>query len=324
MSSQEEEAEEARALVPASSCAADAGGGGDETDPDMPDLVDQDGGGMPNFSELLGPDCVIKRVDKDKKVIGGANAADMQHELMTRASAQKRLGACAEHVKDMSWQRKLGWALDLKDRANEFYTASSFEEAARLYNDCLVALDLEGTEEQVEEVKTKLQLPVCTNLGACMLEMGQNARCVEICDIAISVDPGCPKALYRRGLAQYRLGNHVAARPDFEAALTFIQAGRKDSGKHTQERKDLDNLEKRVLVYLHHIRSFSQQERSSCKRMFEEQKEKSLYEDRPGAKAAQDDEPIDDSDEALDAAIARVKGGWCCSPCRRGAREKTS
>merc|ERR1719203_1072907 len=138
---------------------------------------------------------------------------------MTRASAQKRLGSCAEHVKDMSWQRKLDWALDLKDRANEFYAKSNFDEAAKLYNDCLVALDLDGTEAESKDVAHKLQLPVCTNLAACMVEMGQNARCVEICDMALAVDAHRVKAQYRRGLARYRMGNHVAARRDFEGAL---------------------------------------------------------------------------------------------------------
>jgi len=88
---------------------------------------------------------VIKRVDKDKNVLSTAQPEDMQEEMMTKAAAQKRLGACADHVQNMNRQEKLAWALDLKDRANELYFANSFEEASKLYNDCLVALDFDGT-----------------------------------------------------------------------------------------------------------------------------------------------------------------------------------
>lgn len=288
-----------------------------------------------NFAELLGPECVIKRVDKDQKVIGHAKPEDMQRELMTRASAQKRIGACAEHVKDMSRREKLEWALELKDRANEFYSVSKFEEAAKLYNDCLVAIDLEGCEEDVQEVKRKLQLPVCTNLAACMIEMGQYLPCVEVCDIALSVEPTSCKALYRRGLARYRLGDHCTARPDFEAALEAVRAQRAeatassgDAAQADAEEKSLADLERRVVIYLSHIRRFSAQERTACKRMFEatagEGGGEGLYADRPGARAEVPEEagPIDDSDEAIEAALRRARGSWSCCPCRRGAQKE--
>jgi len=282
-----------------------------------------------NFAELLGPDCVIKRVDKDKNVIGGAKPEEFQQELMSRAQSQKRLGACAEHVKGMSRQDKLAWAVDLKDRANEFYAQSSFEEAARLYNDCLVALDLDGTEEEVREVQFKLQLPICTNLAACMVEMGQYSRVAEICEIALSVDPNCCKALYRRGLARYRIGDHNSARPDFEAALQGITKRRESGELAGDEVRSFSDLQRRIVVYLGHIRRFTAEERQACKRMFERGTaddrggggDGGLYADRPGARVEDDGDggPIDDSDDALDSALARARGDWTCCPCRRRA-----
>ena len=56
---------------------------------------------VPNFAELLGPHCVIQRVDKDKNVLGTAEPEEMRRELTSRAGAQRRLGACAEHVKEI-------------------------------------------------------------------------------------------------------------------------------------------------------------------------------------------------------------------------------
>lgn len=43
-------------------------------------------------------------------------------------------------------------------------------EAAQLYNDCLVALDFDDDEAQNLEARQKLQLPICTNLAACLIE----------------------------------------------------------------------------------------------------------------------------------------------------------
>lgn len=272
---------------------------------------------MPSFRELLGPDCVIKRVDKDKNVLGHANPEEMENELMTRASAQKRIGACADHVKGMKRDEKLRWALDLKDRANEFYSSSNFDEASKLYNDCLVALDMEGSPEQNAEVATKLQLPVCTNLAACMIEMGRYDRCIEICNLALSVDPQCAKALYRRGLAHYRLGEHKRAGPDLEAALARLREQR-EGGDGQAEAAGLEDLERRVVVYLGHIRRFNAQERARCQKMFD----RPLYKDRPDA---ENNKQLDDSDAAIEAMLAERRGTCCpCRCSRRAQKEKTS
>jgi len=272
-----------------------------------------------NFADLLGPDCVIRRVDKDRRFLCEAKPEEMQRELMTRAATQKRLGACAEHVKAMGRDEKIRWAVGLKEQANQFYQNNQFEEAARLYNDCLVALDFEGSDEQNKEVAEKLQLPVCTNLAACTIEMGRYDRCIDICNIAISVDPHCAKAYYRRGLAYYRLGNHMSARPDFEAALREAQTQR-DGLAYGEEPRALADVVRRATVYINNIRSFSAKERERCEKMFDQQT-KSLYEDRPGAKPesesrVEEDFVIDDSDEAIEEALAQARGD-CCRCCRR-------
>eukprot|EP00927_Polykrikos_kofoidii_P021818 TRINITY_DN20548_c0_g1_i1.p1 TRINITY_DN20548_c0_g1~~TRINITY_DN20548_c0_g1_i1.p1 ORF type:complete len:376 (+),score=78.87 TRINITY_DN20548_c0_g1_i1:142-1128(+) len=299
-----------------------------------------------SFRDLLGPDCVIKRMDKDRNIMCEAKPEEMQHEMMTKAAAQKRLGACAEHVKNMSRKEKLDWALDLKDRANEFYAANNFDEASKLYNDCLVALDLSGTEEENADVAQKLQLPVCTNLAACMIENGRYWRCIEICDIALSVDSKNVKALYRRGLANYRMGNHAKAQPDFEAALRYVSAklaevsvepkktnvesrtkaadggSTKNDVKLTEaeeELRSLNDVKRRVTVYLLHIREFSAKEKQSCQRMFE----RDLYSDRPGVSDKDAEPQIDDSDEAIEMAIRDARDvGICC--CRRRPKPKQS
>jgi len=301
---------------------ADADADADEVEADVDDQgSEEEAASSPSFADILGPDCVIQRMDKDRKVQGTAKPDEMQHELMTRASTQKRIGACAEHVKNMSREEKLSWALELKDRANVFYTSCNFEEAAKLYNDCLVAMDFGDSEAEKREVQRKLQLPVCTNLAACMIEMGLYVRCIEMCDIALSIEPDSSKAVYRRGLAHYRLGDHESARPDLEKALRLIdaQASEMPEAGGEDDARSRDDLRRRVLAYLVHIRSFSQKERTACRRVFERVADEPLYADR--ANPSEEAPQIDDSDEAIDAALQRIRrNDWRCCPCRR--REK--
>lgn len=279
------------------------------------EVGDYDAGGVPNFAEILGPHCTIQRVDHNQKVLGEAKPDEFQHEVMSRAQTQRRLGACVEHVKDMTRAQKLEWAISLKDAGNTFYFECKFEEAARLYNDCLVALDLDGDPDEVAEARTKLQLPVCTNLAACMIEVGNYRRCIDICNIALQVDCNCAKALYRRGLSFYRLGDHATARPDFEAALKMIEAGLQRASAEDEDPNGISSLEdmhRRVRVYLGHIRRFGVNEKRSCERMFAA---KPLYADRPDPKPEESWVPPDDSDEAIQAELDRIRGTWTC--CRR-------
>lgn len=274
-----------------------------------------------SFKDLLGDGCEIKRVDKDKKVLGSVRPEDMQREVETSAATQKRLGGLAEAIKDMNRQEKLDWALQVKELGNAKYVERQFDEAAKLYNDCLVALDLEGTEQECERTRQELQLPVCTNLAACMIESGQYRRCEEICDLALAVDPRCAKALFRRGLARYRLGSHARARADLEAASEAAQAQRSPGGEESAASRSTADIVRRAALYVAEIRRLEAREKASCRRMFETEGD-GIYADRPGVVPEEDDTVVDDSDEAIEAALRRHDPvGWQCC-CRRRPRSK--
>jgi len=272
-----------------------------------------------SFAEILGPHCSIQRVDKNRKVLGRSKPEDMQREVMGRAMTQRRLGAVANHVQGMSRDQKLAFALSLKEQGNELYAERQFEEAARVYNDSLCALDLDGSAEEKAEAASKLQLPVCTNLAACTIEMACYTRTVEVCNMALGVDPTCIKALYRRGLALYRLGDHATARPDFEAAWRLLNEAR-DPDWSLEETKAMDDLRRRVSVYLGQIRKFAQEEKRWCQQVVRSD----IYQDRPKVQASEAPKPpIDDSDEAIEAALRRARGGALCTWCsRRQAKQK--
>merc|ERR1712173_283169 len=103
------------------------------------------------------------------------------------------------------------------------------------------------------------------------------------------------------------MGDHCAAKPDFEAALKVV---REMTDAPSEEEADLDSqkladLERRIVIYLNYIRRYGAQEKQACKRMFDQEKD-GIYKDQPDIP-----EPvkhIDDSDDALDEAIARARG----------------
>merc|ERR1719199_2150501 len=162
--------------------------------------------------------------------------------------------------------------------------------------------------------------------------MGQYQRCIEICDIAIGVDPRCAKALYRRGLAHYRLGDHMTARPDFEAALHEAKHAR-EKMEYGEEPRALDDLIRRVTVYLMHIRSYSQKERERCQKMWHKDGAKTdIYADRQGAKTEEERRAleeannfsVDDSDEAIEEMLSKARGDWNCFRCCRRRRTQVA
>lgn len=293
----------------------------DEDDPDVEEVDREgEGGGDMSLTELLSQGgCTIKRVDKDKNVIGEVDHKTFTKEAESQAATQQRMGTIAEYLKDMAPEQKLEWALQLKDQANKEYFAKHFEEASKLYNDCLLAMDFGGSDEQKQIVKEKLQLPVCTNLASCMIELGNYPRCIDICNLALDVDPESVRALYRRGLSHYRLANHVSARKDLAHALKAIEAQKPEAAP--EEQKSLEDLSRRITVYAAHIQKFAVKEKASCEKMFETPG--TLYKDRPDVKEGEDDDwEVDDSDEALEAALQKHQGWqWPC--CRRRAKPES-
>jgi len=218
----------------------------------------------------------------------------------------------AEEVQGKTRRDKMDWALQLKDHANSLYHNQKFREAAKVYTDCLVALDFGETEEESRETQVMLQLPVTTNLAACMIEQGSYARCIELCNIAVGIDPRCVRALYRRGVAHYRRHEHEEARADFESAQQSMKCFPASSGS---EQTAYDDMDRRMTVYLNYIR----RKKAEHKQMFAKAFQASHYDDKPDWQQKMDPSPLpSDSDEDLEPPAAGIFS--CCS--RRATRKK--
>ena len=145
--------------------------------PSIQDVTDGTNGQIAQIFHDMGGNCEIKRVDKNKKVLGTAKPEDFELEV----NRAQRMGTVAEGLKGLSRAEKMQWALALKDQANDYYRQRNFKAAATAYQDCLLGLDFGSSEDQARESKMKLQLPIVLNLAACFLEQGLNFQVVEVC-----------------------------------------------------------------------------------------------------------------------------------------------
>ncbi|CEM03340.1 unnamed protein product [Vitrella brassicaformis CCMP3155] len=218
----------------------------------------------------------VKRVDKDRTIIGDSSADEMRDAALK----QQRMEAVWRQIKDLGRSDKMKWASDKRHKANKLYQQQKFKQAIEEYSDCLLALDFGKSEAEARDCQEHLQLPVVTNLAACMLETNENRRCIALCDTALSIDPRCIKARFRRGVAHHRLCETDEAQQDFVETVRLVdglEEAQKAEESHLQ-------LKKRASVYLDGIQRRKKVDKAMYSRMFA--KDKPLYPDKPSAGSA--------------------------------------
>jgi len=245
-----------------------------------------------NISDILKESgCEIKMCDKNKNVVGDATP-DMFGQQVERT---QRFGAISKELSTYSAEEKYKWALMVKDKGNECYYRRQIKEATDFYVDCLIALDLQN-EQYKEKMKKEIQLPVTTNLAACMLENGQNLRCAELANVALSIDDTNYVPWFRKAIAHFRLSDYEDALHDFTKAMELL-------GDTT------NNQYQRMQMYVYKIKHFLQGERKAFRRAFTEFKIQELYSDKHDWKPQEKKEPldVDDSDEAIARILEKYR-----------------
>eukprot|EP00397_Hematodinium_sp_SG-2012_P063889 GEMP01089154.1.p1 GENE.GEMP01089154.1~~GEMP01089154.1.p1 ORF type:complete len:293 (+),score=54.37 GEMP01089154.1:42-881(+) len=245
-----------------------------------------------NISDILtNAGCEIKRCDKDRNVVGDAKPEEFGQQV----EQAQRLSGVAKALEDYTPEQKIEWAKRVKDTANELYYKREIKEATGFYVDCLVALDLldEKTKARMRE---EIQLPVTTNLAACMLEQGRNLRCAELCNIALEIDPNHEVARSRKAVAHFRLGDYDDAYDDFSKALELLDDPRSDKSKRMQS-------------YMNQISRTRKAEKKRLRRTFDKLKVSELYAEKDDWKPAPPtvQEQMDDSDAAIAKLLEKYR-----------------
>lgn len=81
-------------------------------------------------------------------------------------------------------------------------------------DDVIVLVDDQGENEADVAAAKKLRQTCCLNLAACKLHLQKYEECIKACDVALELDPGNVKALYRRAEARIRPSKATAYEHD--------------------------------------------------------------------------------------------------------------
>eukprot|EP00937_MAST-01D_sp_MAST-1D-sp2_P002409 g2409.t1 len=141
---------------------------------------------------------------------------DSTQEELALLDSQSRVKNAARALAGLTPPQKLRWARAKKDEANGHFKAGDVPRACELYLQALAGLDFGDTAQSRAEAVQGLQLPVLSNLAACMLAQQQWLRAGQLCDEALKIEPGHIKSLLRRGRARTELERFDQARGDFE------------------------------------------------------------------------------------------------------------
>ncbi|XP_037580506.1 tetratricopeptide repeat protein 9C [Dermacentor silvarum] len=111
---------------------------------------------------------------------------------------------------------------------NELYKGDKIKPAIRKYHECLLYLracqarydmPLTGTfgpklDDLTKAQVEKLQTDCYNNLAACLLQLPtcNYNRVVQYCNIVLTMQPNNAKAIFRKGVAHYKMGSFSLAR----------------------------------------------------------------------------------------------------------------
>lgn len=131
-----------------------------------------------------------------------------------------------------------------KEAGNALYNEEKIKPAIRKYHEALLHLKacqarctmLEfgpkttaGMDKPTQEEVDKVQAACLSNLAACLLKLPtcDYSRVVTYCNNALAIQPNNSKAVFRKGVAHYRMGNYSIARQYLKDAAKLCK-GRDD------------------------------------------------------------------------------------------------
>ncbi|CAD7930711.1 unnamed protein product [Amoebophrya sp. A25] len=234
------------------------------------------------FRNILGSQCQVKRVDKNRNVIGDASAEEMGQCMMN----EQRRKAMLAQVAGKSGSEIAEWIEKVKAKANELYYSRDFHNAMLLYVDCLAGVEELGNKRgsaTLEEVTAEGELTACgdhrqedqhgnlqvlvtSNLAACMLELGRCENCIQLCTLALGVDPAHSKCLLRRGIAYYRLREPGLALEDLDKLHNSFSSTSSSSSSPSSSCDE--TLQKKVQNYRNLCRRALKEEKACTRKMF--------------------------------------------------------
>ena len=141
-----------------------------------------------------------------------------------------------------------------------------------------------------------------------MLELNQLPGCIDVCNLALKVDPENVKCLMRKGIAHHRLRMPREARGFLEKALEEVgkQLEKKEE-RSDAEVSDLEGCKRRIEVYLLHSKVSDRKAKRTEKKMSAAIGSRELYKDKKKLEEQVEKKTVDDSDEAIMLELEKLR-----------------
>ncbi|KAJ1485970.1 ankyrin repeat-containing domain protein, partial [Baffinella frigidus] len=152
----------------------------------------------------------------------GATALDLALKNGHAGVARVLRGAGAAHQELLARiEKTLDLAKTQKERGNAEYKKLSYDTAAEHYSKALRLTELvkPPLPDEQDKATRALKLQCLMNRALALSKMGDHARAVLACADALSLDPDCEKALFRRALSNMELGVVSTATADLARVL---------------------------------------------------------------------------------------------------------
>eukprot|EP00744_Colponema_vietnamica_P022197 GILI01031854.1.p1 GENE.GILI01031854.1~~GILI01031854.1.p1 ORF type:complete len:267 (-),score=64.43 GILI01031854.1:25-825(-) len=187
-----------------------------------------------------------------------------KEDMLSQTERTAKMSEVALELKNKSASEKKEWGLRKKDQGNKLYREKKFQEAADIYLQALMSMDVEASAEEKNVYQQEVQIPCLNNIAACMTEMSEWAKCVSICQQALLIDPRSFKSLFRRGQAMFNLGRFEEAKKDLQGALANLPA-------------DQTAVRDKITLLLHKIKAQEKKDKAVYANMFSKG---NLYDDK--------------------------------------------
>lgn len=152
-----------------------------------------------------------------------------------------------------NFSKILDIAFAIRSSGNHFFKGGDFPEARRKYKKATKYISLlreamgSTTDEQEKKIRD-VEVPCCLNLAAAQIKMRDFVNAKRECDKVLEIDEHNPKALFRRGQAEYGLTDYEGALKDFtllnklepkdRAVLAELKKAKKGHLEHTKKERE--------------------------------------------------------------------------------------
>lgn len=172
-----------------------------------------------------------------KSMGGNTNGMDTKamSEQLKNMSPEQMRAQMSQAQNHMSAQKQYVYngALSLKEDGNTHIKAGRHKEALEVYDRAL-----ENLKPHAGDDVQQLRLSLLLNAALCYLKTKQYQRTIDTCNEALNINSKSVKAIFRRGLAKFEIGQFAPALADVKIAAEWSPEDKTVAAEHTRLQRE--------------------------------------------------------------------------------------